>query len=119
MSKKTRNDVRASMFSEKNTKPAVEPLILFGEKVELHQPTLEQMNKLGRQAADAKIPPLVFMMIEYCYMPDSSDKVFEPADAQQLAQMPTGPWLTDFNKAVGKLTGVDVEAAEKNSEETA
>jgi hypothetical protein len=108
------------MFAEENKKPATKEITLFGQKVELHQPTLGQMNTVGRLAAnDPKIPGIVRIMTEYCYVPGTDEKVFDIGDAEQLTTMPTGKWLADFNAAVQELTGVDVKAAEKNSEETA
>lgn len=116
----TRDKVRASIFKEENKKPASAIITLFGEKVEIRQPTLAIINRIGRTTStDTKIPGIVRVLIEYCYVPGTDDKVFESADAEQLASMPTGQWLHDFNTAVEKLTGVDVGAAEKNSEGTA
>lgn len=119
MAQNTRNAMRAAMFSDENKKPASEPLTLFGQDVEVRQPSLSQLNALSRKAADVKIPGVVNLMIEYCYIPGTDEKVFDPGDAEQLASMPTGKWLNDFNAVVQKLSGIDIKAAEKNSEETA
>jgi hypothetical protein len=119
MAQNTRNAMRAAMFAEQNKKPASEVMSLFGQDVEIRQPTLSQLNTLGRKAADAKIPGIVNLLIEYCHIPGTDEKVFDPGDAEQLASMPTGKWLNDFNLVVQRLSGVDIKAAEKNSEETA
>lgn len=110
--------IRDAIFADENRKPARRAVTLFGQKVEIKQPTLSQIAKLGQASADSKIPPIVRIMIEYIYIPGSEEKVFDPGDAEQLAAMPSGKWLSDLNEAIEKLTGVDVKDAEKNSEET-
>lgn len=115
-----RDKMRASIFKSENKKPASSIITLFGEQVEIRQPTLATINRIGRMAAnDSKIPGIVRVLIEYCFVPGTEEKVFDQADAEQLASMPSGQWLHDFNKEVEKLTGIDVRGAEKNSEETA
>lgn len=115
-----RDKMRASIFSDANKKPASAVITLFGEKVEIRQPTLAVINRIGRLAnSDPKIPGIVRVMTEYCFVPGTDEKVFDQADAEALSGMPSGQWLNDFNTEVEKLTGVDVKAAEKNSEETA
>lgn len=117
---KSRNDIRAAMFSQERKKAASEEITLFGEKVELRQPTLAQVNRLARASAnDTKVPHVVRVLIEYCYIPGTDEKVFEEGDANMLAEMPSGSWLNDFNTALEKLAGVNVKEAEKNSEPTA
>lgn len=119
MATKNKNDIRAAIFADENRKPGRKVITLFGQEVEIRQPTLAQITKLGKaSAANDKIPPIVRIMIEYIYVPGTEDKIFDIADAEQLATMPSGKWLSDLNKAIEELTGVDVEAAEKNSEET-
>lgn len=114
-----RNDIRAAIFAEENRKPSSKVITLFGQKVEIRQPTLAQITKLGKaSAANDKIPPIVRIMVEYLYVPGTDEKVFDIADAEQLATMPSGKWLSDLNSAIEELTGVDVAEAEKNSEET-
>src|SRR5690606_9643413 len=107
-----------AIFAEENRKPARREINLFGQKVEIKQPTLSQIAKLGQASPESKIPPIVRIMIEYIYVPGTDEKVFDPADAESLAAMPSGKWLSDLNKAIEELTGVDVKEAEKNSEET-
>jgi hypothetical protein len=114
---KNRQDLRASIFKSDNKKTKSAVITLFGEEVEIRQPTLAQIAKLGRQAQDTKIPPVVRIMIEYIYVPGTDEKVFETGDAEQLASLPSGQWLNDLNRAIEELTGVDVKEAEKNSEE--
>lgn len=111
-----RKALRSALFNSKNKQLQSRTVEMFGETIEIRQPTLAQITNMGKE--DSKIPGLIRMLIEYCYVPGTDDKVFDKADAEQLASMPTGKWLTDVNKAVAELTGVDVKEAEKNSEET-
>jgi hypothetical protein len=110
--------MRAKIFADGNRIPQKRNITLFGEEVEIRQPTLAQINKLSK-SADEKTPAIVKIMIEYMFVPGTDEKVFDPADAAQLAEMPSGKWLNDMNNAIEELTGVDVKAAEKNSDETA
>lgn len=110
--------VRAAIFDKENRLPRSEPVTLFGQKLELRQPTLAQISKMGQVDPKDKTPGIVKIMIEHLYMPGSNEKVFDIADADMLASMPAGPWLDEVNSAMEKLSGVDVQEAEKNSEET-
>jgi hypothetical protein len=113
-----KDQIRATIFADGNRIPAKREIMLFGEKVEIRQPTLAQISRLSKQGDNDKVPPIVKIMIEYIYVPGTDDKVFDSADAEQLAGMPSGKWLSDMNTAIEELTGVDVKVAEKNSEET-
>jgi len=114
----TRDDIRAAIFSVENRRPKTKVIELFGQEVEVRQPTLAQINKLGKASADERTPALVRIMIEYIYVPGTDTKVFDAADAESLATMPSGKWLSDLNSAIEELTGVNVKDAEKNSDET-
>lgn len=111
-----RSSLRSNIFNSKNKQQAVREIEMFGEVVEVRQPTLGQIARMGKE--DSKIPAIIRMMVEYVYVPGTNERVFDAADAEQLATMPSGKWLTDMNKAIMEMTGVDVKEAEKNSEET-
>lgn len=114
-----RKALRDAIFSEENRKPNSTTIEVFGQVVEIRQPTLFQITSVGKaSAANEKIPAFVRMLIEYLYVPGTDDKLFELADADSLASMPSGKWINDINEAFTKLTNVDVKEAEKNSEET-
>lgn len=118
---KNKADLRAAIFSSKSKEVKVEIIELFGEKVEIRQPTLAVVNKLASAAnnPNSKVPGIVRVLIEYCYVPGTNEKVFDNSDEEQLSEMPSGAWLNEFNEAIQRLTGVDVKAAEKNSDTTA
>lgn len=113
-----RDELRAKIFSAENRKLKTKVIELLGTTVEIRQPTLAQINKLSKMSADDKIPALIRIMVEYCYVPGTTEKVFELSDAESLSTLPSGKWLSDFNAAVEELTGVNVKEAEKNSDET-
>lgn len=114
----SKSDIRAAIFSAENRKVKSEPVELFGQKLEMRQPTLAQINKLGQVKEGDKTPAIVKIMIEHVYVPGTGEKVFDIADAESLASMPAGPWLDEVNRAMEKLSGVNVKEAEKNSEVT-
>lgn len=118
MAQKDRNAMRAAIFSDERKKPASLPFTFFGEKMEVRQPTLIQIHKMGKFASSDK-PGVARAIIEYCYVPGTNEKVFEDTDLDQIASLPTGQWLNDFNTILEKLTGQDIKEAEKNSDATA
>lgn len=113
-----RDEMRAAIFAAENKRPKSKIITLFGQKIEVRQPTVAQVQNVAENARGRSA--IVSLMIEYCYMPDSGDpgvKVFDPADYEGMLGFPTGKWLTDFNTAVEELSGVDVQAAVKSVEE--
>lgn len=114
----TRDALRASLMKAENKKAKSKIIDLFGEQVEIRQPTLAQITKLGKASADDKVPAIARIMIEYLYVPGTDEKVFDAADGEYLAGLPTGQWLNALNMAIEELSGVDVKGAEKNSETT-
>jgi hypothetical protein len=111
-----RNEIRAGIFDAKNKAVKSKEITLFGQQVEVRQPTVGQVTKMAERKD--KVAAIVAIMIEYCYVPETGEKVFEPSDKDALLDMPTGQWLTDLNAAIEELTGVNVKEAEKNSEGT-
>lgn len=107
-----RNTIRAAILNAKNTKRKSVVIDFFGENIEIRQPTLGQLSAMTE---DDKTPTIVTLLLEYCYVPGSkNEKVFEESDKEELLQIPTGEWLGHFNRAIEKLTGINVEVAEKN-----
>ena len=87
---------------------------LFGGKVEVRQPTLGTVLE-ARDEEDPK-SALVRIMIEYCFVPGTDEKVFEEADKDAILNFPVGGWFSEFNSAVGELTNIDFDKAEKDLE---
>jgi hypothetical protein len=108
--------IRERIFSPENRKPRTVLIKIFDQEVEVRQPTVAAITRMT-QRADRQ-HAIVSILIEYCYVPSTNDRVFSEDDRDMILDLPTGQWLTDLNAAVADLTGVDVKAAEKNSEGT-
>lgn len=108
--------IRAGILGSKKGKSKV--VEMFGQKVEVRQPSVGQLLDLENRNDDRKAG-LVNLLVTYCYVPGTDQKVFTFEDKNELLALPAGDWLTQFNGAVSDLTGVNVEEAEKNSEPTA
>ena len=89
----------------------------FGQDVEVRQPTVGQILKQQDETDRNKL--LVNLIVEYCYVPGTDERVFTKEDYDEIVQLPVGKWFNDLNSAIADLTGVNVEEAEKNSESTA
>ncbi len=106
----TREDIRAKIFSSKKFKSKV--ITLFGAKVEIHQPNLgailQYKEEQDRQSA------LMDLLIGYCFIPGTDQKIFEEADKDTVMNMPFDDSILELNAAVEELTGLDIEATEGN-----
>lgn len=109
----TRNEIRGKIFS--NVKRKSEIIMLFGAEVELRQPTIGEVLKLPE---DDKDEAIIETLLTYCYVPGTDEKVFDEADRDGLKKQPFGPDIERVNKAMKKLTGIDILGEEKNSEST-
>lgn len=117
-----RNAMRAALFDSKNQTFKVIQITMFGQKVDVRQPSIDQIERITqkfREDTENERSAIVRMIISYCYVPGTEEKVFEDADADMLLTLPGGGWLTEFNKAVSALTELDVGEAEKNSDKAA
>lgn len=108
----SRDEVRSKLFSGAQSNRKTETINMFGTQVEVRQPSVGQVLEL--QGSDDQRSQLVRMMIEYCYVPGTDEKVFEPADEEAIMNWPVGDWFNQFNNAVMRLTDINVEAAAKN-----
>ena len=107
--------IRSGILGSKKGKTKV--VDMFGHKIEVRQPTVGQL--LDLETDNDRKKSLVNMLVGYCYMPGSEQKIFTVEDANELMALPAGEWLLDFNAAIAALTGVDVSEAEKNLEAAA
>lgn len=116
MAEVTLGAMRSGILKKKKAKGI--DIDMFGFKVEVRQPNVGQLLELESSSDDRK-KALVNMLVAYCYVPGTDEKVFTKEDYGELIALPAGQWLTDFNNAIAKLTGVDTEEAEKNLEAAA
>lgn len=105
-----RDDLRQKLFSAKKFRSKT--VNLFGDKVEIRQPSVGQILK-ARDSADSK-EALIGILVDYCFVPGTTDKVFEKADTGAIMEWPVGKWFTDVNNAIVELTDIDVAGSEKN-----
>lgn len=115
MAENTVGAIRSGILGSKKGKTKI--VDMFGHNVEVRQPTVGQL--LDLESNEDRKSALVNMLVTYCYMPKSDQRIFTKEDASELMALPAGEWLSGFNDAIAELTNVDVAEAEKNLEATA
>lgn len=109
----SRDSIRAAVLGAKAIVKEVKPF--FGTAVELRQPELGvvlDMRKTEEQHQIAR------MLIDYTFVPGTTEKVFDEADADGILQIPFGPDMKKYIDIMNELLGVagaDVEAAIKDA----
>ena len=112
----SRADIRNKILS---AKAETRVLDFFGTRIEIRQPslgTVMEMRKGSLEDASAQ------MLIQYTFVPekdengnpnpDAGQRVFEPADAEAILELPFGPDMNKFTDTVNELMGVDAKALE-------
>lgn len=124
----TSAEARELIFSAENRK-AKSILIddFYGMAIEIRQPTVIQLSEYTAQDAgndgddpdntDKKLSRIaaVQVLIGQSYLPGTDEKVFDPADYDQLTTMPMSASLSRAFNAITSITGLDVETKAKNS----
>ena len=100
-----RDELRTKIFSTKVLK--TEMISLFGVGVEIRQPTLGDIIKM--QGMEDRAQGIVYLLISYCFVPGTNDKIFEPADEKTLLGLPFDESFTSASLAITRMIGVDVE----------
>lgn len=103
-----RDELRKALLAAKAQKSEV--IELFGQQVEIKQPTIREVLDLNVE--DNK-EAIVRVLINHCYVPGTNEKVFEEGDREDILSWPVGDWLKRVTEAVERLTNVDVGASEK------
>ena len=116
MAKTVKSGIREGLFTSHNFKS--KPVTIFGQVMDVHQPSLGQLTGFNSEENKDK-NAIALLMIDYCFVPDTNTKVFEPSDYGAITAMPSGDWIKDFQAIWMELAGIDPDAATKNSEETA
>jgi hypothetical protein len=115
-SKMSRKDIREAILS---AKPKKEIITLFGQEVELRQPTMGGMFQTQEEGTTAQ--KSARMLVSYAFIPGTDERVFDPLDVDTIVGLPWGEDLIKAQEAISKLNGIDmkaVQAAAKNSETT-
>ena len=105
-----RDELRSQIFSGKKRKTKV--VNLFGGDVEIRQPTLRDIIKT--QNMEDRSEGIIYLLISYCYVPGSDEKVFEPKDAEELLNLPFDESFSSASVALTEMIGVNIEDAEGN-----
>ena len=110
MAVKTRDALRGRLMGAKKFRS--ERIKLFGEDVEIRQPSVGQI--LDAQEFEDQKKALVNILVNYCFIPGTEEKIFEDTDEGAIMEWPVGEWFTEINQAIQKLTNIDVAGAEGN-----
>jgi len=109
-----RDELRGKIFAHRPLKSEI--VHIFGQDVEVRQPTLGQILDVKEDPDRRKA--IVRLMINYCFVPGTNERVFEEADFESIISMPFGDDLRLVNEAINKLTGIRVEEAKNASTPT-
>lgn len=104
--KYTRAEIRQKLLGDA-PKPEIRKLKLFGMEIDLHQPTLRGI--LDAQGMEDEKERAVNTIVEYAYVPDTMERIFEITDRDVILSWPFTEELVDLQVAVAEMTGVDME----------
>lgn len=104
-----RDSIRAKIVG---STPKAASLILevFDVRIEMRQPSLEEV--LGKEIEGDMKAQTAFFVINYCYVPGTDIKIFEPADKPQILKWPFGKDYLKVQEAINDLMGIDIAAEE-------
>lgn len=101
----SRDSLRTALLRSQDSKSEI--ITLFDQEVELRQPTLGAILD-ARSEADTKTAA-VAMIIAYACVPGTDDRIFEEGDTPMMLKWPFGDELIAMQRAIAKLSGVDLE----------
>lgn len=99
-----RDKVRERIFSAEVRTPRKRVINLFGEEVEIRQPTFQQI--LQAQENPNRAEAVIDIILLYCYIPGTDELVFDASDRESLMSMPFGVDFVRASEAVADLTNV-------------
>jgi hypothetical protein len=109
----TRDEIRAKVFGAKPLRKLVPDF--FGADVEIVQPSLGVILETRQEGESGQISK---MLIDYTFVPNTQEKVFEPADAEAIMGIPFGKDMKLFTDTMNEILGVsakDIEGAIKDA----
>lgn len=109
MSANLRDQLRGAIFNSENSKPKSKVIEFFGQQIEVRQPPVGALMDMreGAKDRDSK-EQLIAMLMNWVFVPGTDEKLFEPADQDQLLAMPFGTDFTRVSNAVTELTDVNI-----------
>ncbi len=114
MSTDTRDELRKKILAD--YKPKSELVQFMGAEVEVRQPSLKAL--LDAQDKDSTADKIVQLIVNFVYVPDTKERVFEDADYDTLLAMPWNEDIAELQNVIARLSGVDVEKAIKELNES-
>ena len=103
----TRDDIRGAIFNQ----PIQHTEIQFaGITMELRQPSVGAI--IGREKTDSKAF-MTQMLIDYCFVPGTGEKVFEETDQESLMAVPFNADWINLQKKIDKLSDLGTLKAEE------
>lgn len=105
-----RDEIRGKILATHQL--ASEVIDIFGTKVELRQPTLQDVLLIQQAKEDSEdgavpISAVAKVLIQYSYVPETNEKVFEEGDGPAIMQLPFGNDMIRVTDALEKLTKVN------------
>lgn len=94
-----RDKIRTAAFNQKCRSKIVS---YAGVDIEIRQPPVGVV--LGREGASDRKALMSHMLINYCYVPGTDEKVFEEADIEALMAVPFNKEWIAINEAIDSLT---------------
>lgn len=99
-----RNTLRSKIFS---VQPKTKVVSYNGADIEVRQPLLKNILEAGSDT-DSK-QTTVRMLIQHCFVPGTSEQIFEEADYEAILNMPfSNDWIK-LSEAMNELTGIAKE----------
>ena len=105
-----RDAIRSKILSSANMHGATRLITFFGSEIELHQPSVGDIQKLG---ADAKLG-FTQVLIDYAFVPNTKEKVFVAGDLEALNELPFNMDIQKVINVIEEFTNLSVTDAEKN-----
>lgn len=113
-----RDDIRSKIFATKDLKSKI--LDFFGTQIELRQPRLSDIlaaqQQQKEQGEDGVSAAVISILLQYAYVPGTSEKVFEDADRDSLLSLPFDENLIAVTDALQELTQVNFTKPKGGSE---
>lgn len=110
----SRDALRARIFAAENKRGKSTIVEFFGTDIELREPSVGDIQRLGERLNDEKSIGFVQILIDYAYVPGTDDKAFEEGDMETLSQLTFGADVQRVLEAVEGFTNLSIKDAEKN-----
>lgn len=110
--KMTRDELRAVMFSPEKTLAHRIPLMFNGVQLEWQRPSIQELAEAQDASKDRNF--MVGMIINYSYLPNTDEKVFEDSDYAVIMKMPYTDEYGDAVQTIVKALNMKVDEKVKN-----